>query len=118
MDDPRREIRDALVDPNNKVAFNLLYREAWYPEEAAMGNCNLPTVLDKLCMVADIHTRNLIGVLRSEIDKRGLKIEELQNRLKVLEKNINSLTESISDSNSCLIIVSHIILSSSRIRFI
>jgi ribosome-interacting GTPase 1 len=90
MDDLRREIRDALVDPNNKVAFNLLYKEAWYPEEAAMGNSSLPTVLDKLCMVANIHTRNLIDILRSEIYKRGLKIEELQNRVIELEKNISS----------------------------
>jgi hypothetical protein len=90
MDDLRREIRDALVDPNNKVAFNLLYKEAWYPEEAAMGNSSLPTVLDKLCMVANIHTRNLIDILRSEIYKRDFKIEELQNRVIVLEKNINS----------------------------
>jgi ribosome-interacting GTPase 1 len=90
MDDLRREIRDALVDPNNKVAFNLLYKEAWYPEEAAMGNSSLPTVTDKLCMVANIHTRNLVDILRSEISKRGLKTEEFQNRVTVLEKNINS----------------------------
>jgi hypothetical protein len=29
MDDLRREIRDAMIDPNNKVAFNLLYKEVW-----------------------------------------------------------------------------------------
>jgi hypothetical protein len=71
MDDLRREIRDALVDPNNKIAFNLLYKEAWYPEEAAMGNSSLPTVLDKLCMVANIHTRNLVDTLREELKIRA-----------------------------------------------
>jgi hypothetical protein len=37
--------------------------KAWHPEEAAMGNSTLPTVLDKLCMVANINTRKLIEVL-------------------------------------------------------
>jgi hypothetical protein len=73
MDDLRREIRDALVDPDNKMAFNLLYKEAWYREEAAMGNSSLPTVLDKLCMVANINVRKLIDDLRYEISKEMIK---------------------------------------------
>jgi hypothetical protein len=40
-------------------------------------------------MVANIHTRNLIDILRSEIYKRDLKIEELQNRVIVINSVIN-----------------------------
>jgi hypothetical protein len=36
-----------------------------------MGNSPLPTVLDKLCMVANINTRKLIEVI-----KAGIKIKE------------------------------------------
>jgi hypothetical protein len=51
---------------------------------------NIQIFYPPLCMVANIHTRNLVDILRSEISKRGLKTEELQNRVTVLEKNINS----------------------------
>jgi hypothetical protein len=89
MDELRREIRDALTDPDNKEAFNLLYKEEWYPEEAAMGNSSLPTVLDKLCMVANIHTRKQIENLRTEIGQRALRIQALQEKVNELEHRIS-----------------------------
>jgi hypothetical protein len=70
LDDLRKEIRNCFVDLNHKEAFDLLYKEAWRPEEAAMGNSTLPTVLDKLCMVANINTRKLIEMIKAEIKKR------------------------------------------------
>ena len=70
LDDLRKEIRNCFVDINHKEAFDLLYKEAWRPEEAAMGNSTLPTVLDKLCMVANINTRKLIEMIKAEIKKR------------------------------------------------
>ena len=54
-----------------------------------MGNSSLPTVLDKLCMVANINTRKLIDVLRNQIEDRNLKIYALQDRLKQLQKDID-----------------------------
>ena len=60
LDDLRKEMRKCFVDIRHKEAFDLLYKEAWRPEEAAMGNSTLPTVLDKLCMAANIHTRKQI----------------------------------------------------------
>jgi hypothetical protein len=51
-------------------AFDLLYKEAWRPEEAAIGNSTLPTVLDKLCMVANINTRQLIELIKAELKIR------------------------------------------------
>lgn len=36
MEELRREIRDSFVDLQHKKAFDLLYKEAWRPEEAAM----------------------------------------------------------------------------------
>jgi hypothetical protein len=88
MDELRTEIRNALVDPYHKEAFNLLYKEAWRPEEAAMGNSTLPTVLDKLCMVANIHTRKLIEDMRAEIELRALRIQNLQDKISELENRL------------------------------
>jgi transcriptional regulatory protein LevR len=52
-----------LVDLGHKSAFDLLLKEAWNPEVAAMGNSTLPTVLDKLNV---IYLRKLIGTLVRE----------------------------------------------------
>ena len=48
VSDLTTELKGALVDLGHKSAFDLLLKEAWNPEVAAMGNSTLPTVLDKL----------------------------------------------------------------------
>jgi hypothetical protein len=75
LDDLRKEMRNCFVDVIHKDAFDLLYKGAWRPEEAAMVNSTLPTVLDKLCMVANINTRKLIEVIKAEIKIRDTKIQ-------------------------------------------
>jgi hypothetical protein len=77
LDDLRKEMRNCFVDVTHKEAFDSLYRDAGRPEEAAMGNSTLPTVLDKLCMVANINTRKLIEIIKGELKVRERKIEEL-----------------------------------------
>ena len=67
----------------------------WRPEEAAMGNSTLPTVLDKLCMVANINTRKLIEVI-----KAGIKIKE--NKIQSLAEMIDSLEDKIKDQDQVL----------------
>jgi hypothetical protein len=79
------EKRLGIVDLDHKEAFDLLYKEAWRPEEAAMGNSTLPTVLDKLCMVANINMRKLIEVIKAEIKLKETKIEELARMIDSLE---------------------------------
>ena len=88
LDDLRKEIRNCFVDLNHKEAFDLLYKEAWRPEEAAMGNSNLPTVLDKLCMVANINTRKLIEVIKAEIKLKEIRTEELGRMIDSLQHKI------------------------------
>jgi hypothetical protein len=82
------EKRLGIVDLDHKEAFDLLYKEAWRPEEAAMGNSTLPTVLDKLCMVANINMRKLIEVIKAEIKLKETKIEELARMIDSLEVKI------------------------------
>ena len=57
------ELKAALVDLGHKSAFDLLLKEAWNPEQAAMGNSTLPTVCDKLNVISTIHLRKLIATL-------------------------------------------------------
>src|SRR4029079_163657 len=89
LDDLRKEMRNCFVDLSHKEAFDLLYKEAWRPEEAAMGNSTLPTVLDKLCMVANINARKLIEQIKTQIKVRETKIEELAQMIDSLEQKIN-----------------------------
>jgi hypothetical protein len=89
LDELRKEIRNCFVDLSHKEAFDLLYKEAWRPEGAAMGNSNLPTVLDKLCMVANINTRKPIEIIKAEIKLKETKIEELTQRIDSLQQKID-----------------------------
>jgi hypothetical protein len=89
LDDLRKEMRNCFVDVTHKDAFDLLYKEAWRPEEAAMGNSTLPTVLDKLCMVANINTRKLIEIKKAEIKFKEAKIQALSELVDSLEQKIN-----------------------------
>jgi Skp family chaperone for outer membrane proteins len=53
------------------------------------GKLTLPTVLDKLCMVANINTRKLIEVIKAEIKIRETKIQALQEMIDSLEQKLN-----------------------------
>ena len=61
-----------------------------------MGNSTLPTVLDKLCMVGNIHTRKLIEIIKAEIKLRETKIEELGRLIDSLEQKINEQDRALS----------------------
>ena len=47
-------------------------------KQSAMGNPNLPTVLDILCMVANIDARKLIEIIKAELIIREAKILALK----------------------------------------
>ena len=102
LDDLRKEIRNCFVDVTHKEAFDLLYKEAWRPEEAAMGNSTLPTVLDKLCMVANINTRKLIEMIKAEIKLKETKIQALSETKDSVERTINDQGHRLDVLNPCL----------------
>jgi hypothetical protein len=49
----------------------------------------MTTVLDKLCMVANIDTRKLIELKKAEIKIKEEKIQALSELIDSLEQNIN-----------------------------
>lgn len=84
----KMELQAALVDLGHKSAFDLLLREAWNPEQAAMGNSTLPTVCDKPNVMAAIHNRKLIATLTRELHQRDSIIDKLEERIGLLEQRL------------------------------
>src|ERR687883_2101737 len=93
----RTELQAALVDLGHKSAFDLLLKEAWNPEQAAMGNSTLPTVSDKLNVMSSIHNRKLIAVLTKGLKEKDREIEELKQRISSLEDKLNDLYKIIKN---------------------
>jgi len=98
----RTELQAALVDLSHKNAFDLLLKEAWNPEQAAMGNSTLPTVSDKLNVMASIHNRKLIAVLTKGLKEKDREIEELKQRVSSLEDKLNDLYKIIKNKEQQL----------------
>lgn len=82
--------QSSLLDLEHKNAFELLLKEAWNAEQAAMGNSNMPTVLDKLNLTANIHNRKLIEIFKRKLEEKEKVIEELKRDLAELKAQIMS----------------------------
>jgi len=85
----KMELQAALVDLGHKSAFDLLLKEAWNPEQAAMGNSTLPTISDKMNIMASIHNRKLIAALVRELNQRDSIIGKLEERIVLLEQRLS-----------------------------
>ncbi len=83
----RTELQGAFVDLGHKKAFDLLLK-AWSSEQAAMGNSTLPTVCDKLNLVASVHNRKLIAALINELKEKDSIIQDLENKIIELQDNV------------------------------
>jgi len=96
----KMELQAALVDLGHKSAFDLLLKEAWNSEQAAMGNSTLPTVCDKLNIMASIHNRKLIAALSRELNERDSIIEKFEERIVSIEDQLNQLSLKIKGSRT------------------
>jgi TolA-binding protein len=57
-----------------------------------MGNSTLPTVSDKLNIMASIHNRKLIAALSRESKEKDSQIQELRQTIATLESKLNELS--------------------------
>jgi hypothetical protein len=87
----KTELQSALVDLGHKNAFDLLLKEAWNPEQAAMGNSTLLTVCDKLNVMAAIRNRKLIAALVREMGEKDQIIEKFEERMIGIENRLNEM---------------------------
>jgi hypothetical protein len=90
------ELQPALVDLGHKNAFDLLLKEAWNSEQAAIGNSTLPTVCDKLNIMGSIHNRKILAALVRELNERDSIIDKFEERIALLEEQLNHLSLKIN----------------------
>jgi uncharacterized coiled-coil protein SlyX len=57
-----------------------------------MGNSTLPTVSDKLNVMASIHNRKLIAALSRELKEKDTEIQQLRQAVTSLENKLNELS--------------------------
>ena len=95
----RSELQSAMVDLGHKSAFDLILRDAWNREQAAMGNSTLPTVCDKLNLIASIHNRKLSAAMSKELREKDVKIKQLSDRVIELENTVKMIMDKLRVTN-------------------
>jgi hypothetical protein len=96
----RSELQSAMVDLGHKSAFDLILKDAWNREQAAMGNSTLPTVCDKLNLIASIHNRKLTVTMSKELKDKDVKIKQLSERMVELENTVEIIMNKLkADTN-------------------
>lgn len=93
----KSELQATMVDLGHKSAFDLILKDAWNREQAAMGNSTLPTVCDKLNLVASIHNRKLTASIIKEIREKDVKIKQLSDRVVELENTVKIIMDNCQD---------------------
>ena len=69
----RQGFQNSLMSREHKKAFDLLLKDAWSAESAALSNSCIPYVLDTLNLMANVHNRRCI----EEVEKEILALENL-----------------------------------------
>jgi hypothetical protein len=95
----KSELQSAMVDLGHKSAFDLILKDAWNREQAAMGNSTLPTVCDKLNLIASIHNRKLTAAMTRELKEKDAKIKQLSDRVIELENTVKMIMDKLRVSN-------------------
>jgi len=91
----KSELQSAMVDLGHKSAFDLILKDAWSREQAAMGNSTLPTVCDKLNLIASIHNRKLTAAITKELKDKDMKIKQLSDRIIELENTVRIIMDKL-----------------------
>jgi hypothetical protein len=91
----KSELQSAMIDLGHKSAFDLILKDAWSREQAAMGNSTLPTVCDKLNLIASIHNRKLTAAMAKELKDKDMKIKQLSDRIIELENTVRIIMDKL-----------------------
>jgi hypothetical protein len=99
----KSELQSAMVDLGHKNAFDLILKDAWSREQAAMGNSTLPTVCDKLNLIASIHNRKLTSAMARELKEKDTQMKQLSDRVIELENTVKIIMNKLkADTNDDL----------------
>lgn len=91
----KSELQAAMVDLGHKSAFDSILKDAWSREQAAMGNSTLPTVCDKLNLIASVHNRKLTAAMARELKDKDLKIKQLSDKVVELENTVKIIMDKL-----------------------
>lgn len=69
----------------NRSGFDLLVRDAWDREYAAMAASGIPIALDVMNLTANAHNRGEIEELKRELAEKDARISALEARIAALE---------------------------------
>ena len=94
-----------MVDLGHKSAFDLILKDAWSREQAAMGNSTLPTVCDKLNLIASVHNRKLTAAMARELKDKDLKIMQLSDKVIELENTVKIIIDKLKTEPNDLDII-------------
>jgi len=86
----KSQYQGSLVDQGHRHAFDLLLKQAWEVEQAAMSNSNIPVVVDRLNLTSNLHNRKLIEALAKKLDEKEQTIKELQEEVSQLKAELYS----------------------------
>ena len=87
VEDLRRFFRGALIDNSHRAAFDLLLKDAWESEQAAMANSNIPVVIDRMnLLTANVHNRKLLDALLREVQAKETAIKKINAELAELKE--------------------------------
>jgi len=86
----KTNFQNSLIDLGRREAFDLLLKEAWGAEQAAMSQSNPPTVLDALNITANVHNRKLIETLAKKLEERDQAVERLRSEVEELRVKLES----------------------------
>jgi hypothetical protein len=96
----KSELQSAMVDLGHKTAFDSILKDAWSREQAAMGNSTLPTVCDKLNLIASVHNRKITSIMARELKEKDSQLKQLSNRVAELENTIKIIMDKLKvDTN-------------------
>jgi uncharacterized small protein (DUF1192 family) len=91
VEELKSQYRSSLVDQGHRQAFDLLLKQAWETEQAAMANSNIPVVIDRLNLTSNLHNRKLVEALSK-------RVEEMEEAIVALEKEILELKAQLQTS--------------------
>ena len=91
----KSELQSAMVDLGHKSAFDLILKDAWGREQAAMANSTLPTVCDKLNLIASIHNRKLTSTMARELKEKDIQLKQLSDRVVELENTVKMIMDKL-----------------------
>lgn len=73
-----------LLSPEHRKAFDLLLKDAWSAEDAALSNSGIPCVLDALNLMANVHNKKCVEELRKKVLELEKVLKEQNEKKEII----------------------------------